>query len=184
MGPDCRRRRPCWQKMREGGLAIHGLGRIPGPRRTCDLRFCHDATYHERPIAPFATNGGLQSGPLVAFPDTRAQKQRNQNARQPASKQQPASGIQNEAEAWPRTPDIQNAARSNHTRQAFKMRLKRNHARQASKKQASQGGVVRKRWHHKCAIGRQSRTRRCATMNELLRGQECLRMRRAASVPQ
>ena len=109
----------------------------------------------------------------MAFPDTRAQKQRNQNARQPASKQQPASGIQNEAEAWPRTPDIQNAARSNHTRQAFKMRLKRDHARQASKKQASRGGGVRKRWHHKCAIGRQSRTRRCATMNELLRGQEC-----------
>ena len=56
------------------------------------------------------------------------------------------------------------------------------HARRP-KKQASRGGVVRKRWHHKCAIGRQSRTRRCTTMNELLRGQECLRRRRAASVP-
>lgn len=134
MGPDCRRRRPCWQKMREGGLAIHGLGRIPRPRRTYDLRFCHDAAHHKRPIGRFATNDGLQSGPLAAFPDTRAQKQRNRNARQPASKQQPASGIQNEAEARACTPDIQNAARSNHARQAIKLRLKRGHARQASKK--------------------------------------------------
>lgn len=46
-----------------------------------DLRFCHDATHREHPIAPFATNIGLQSGPLVAFSDTRAQKQRNRNAR-------------------------------------------------------------------------------------------------------
>ena len=38
-----------------------------------DLRFCDDATHRERPIAPFATNIGLQSGPLVAFSDTRAQ---------------------------------------------------------------------------------------------------------------
>lgn len=90
------------------GLAIHGLGRIPGPRRTYDLRFRHDAAHHKRPIGRFATNDGLQSGPLAAFPDTRAQKQRNRNARQPASKQQPASGIQNEAEARPCTPNPKN----------------------------------------------------------------------------
>ena len=67
--------------MREGGLAIYGQSRISEPERRYDLRFCDDATHRERPIAPFATNIGLQSGPLVAFSDTRAQKQRNRNAR-------------------------------------------------------------------------------------------------------
>ena len=79
------------------------------------------------------------------------------------------------------TPERRNSAirmrgnqrQSSNQHQAFKMRLKGDHAHQASKKQASRGGGVRKRWHHKCAIDRQSRTRRCATMNELLRGQEC-----------
>lgn len=77
-----------------------------------------------------------------------------------------------------------NQRQSGNQHQAFKMRLRRGHAQQASKKQESRCGVVRKRWHRKCAISRQSRTRRCAIMNELLRGQECLRRRRAASVPQ
>ena len=171
MGPDCRRRRPCWQKMREGGLAIHGLGRIPGPRRTYDLRFCHDATYHERPIAPLQRMMGCNRAPLWHF---LTPERRNSAIRMRGNQRQ-----------------------SSNQHQAFKMRLKLGHAHQISKmrlgrtiharrpkKQASRGGVVRKRWHHKCAIGRQSRTRRCATMNELLRGQECLRMRRAASVPQ
>lgn len=67
--------------MREGGLAIYGQSRISQPERSYDLRFCDDVAHRERPIAPSATNIGLQSGPLVAFPDTRAQKQRNHNTR-------------------------------------------------------------------------------------------------------
>lgn len=77
-----------------------------------------------RPIAntrllPFATNIGLQSGPLVAFSDTRAQKQRNRNAQQPASKQPTNVRRPNAAKARQCMPDIQNAARRTmHARQS------------------------------------------------------------------
>ena len=104
----------------------------PEPRRSYDLRFCHDATHREHPIAPFATNIGLQSGPLVAFSDTRAQKQRNRNARQPASKQPTNVRRPNAAKARQCMPDIQNAARRT-MRLAIKMRPRHDHICQASK---------------------------------------------------
>ena len=92
------------------------------------------------PIAPFATNIGLQSGPLVAFSDTRAQKQRR-NARQPASKQPTNVRRPNAAKARACMPDIQNAARSKHARQAIKMMSRHGHICQASKNKRAEAAT-------------------------------------------
>ena len=125
----------------EKGARHLWINSSPEPRRSYDLRFCHDATHREHPIAPFATNIGLQSGPLVAFSDTRAQKQHNRNARQPASKQPTNVRHPNAAKARACMSDIQNAARSNHARQAIKMRPRHGHICQASKNKRAEAAT-------------------------------------------
>ena len=67
---------------------------------------------------------GCNRAPLVAFSDTRAQKQRNRNARQPASKQPTNVRRPNAAKARQCMPGVQ--------------------------KQASRGGDVKKCRHRKC----------------------------------
>ena len=86
---------------------------------------------------------GCNRAPLVAFSDTRAQKQRNRNARQPASKQPTNVRRPNAAKARACMPDIQNAARSNHARQAIKMRPRHGHICQASKNKRAEAATRR-----------------------------------------
>ena len=94
------------RKSEKGGLAIYEQSRTSDPRHTYDLGFCHDTTHRERPIAPFAANIGPQSGPIVTFPDTRAQKQRIGMRGNQRQSSQPAPGIQNKTHSSSYKPTL------------------------------------------------------------------------------